>query len=163
MGEQWKNLGRAMASAREAQGLTQVEVAKRLGVTRTPIQAIERGTGFKKVTSTIRSYATLLGWTPDSPDRILRGEQPALVAPPFAREAATTPGLPMVVQDELERDAVVVATEVIQLPDGTSVTVIAKGLSQNPTPEERQRNLQTWRRLQSALREVSYSEDRDSA
>jgi transcriptional regulator with XRE-family HTH domain len=153
-----------MAAARKRQHLTQVEVADRLGVTRTPIQAIERGAGFNRVTGTIRAYAQLVGWTADSPERVLRGEEPVLAA---AGQSATPPTpaaavLPMTVQEELERDAPLVDTEVIQLPDGTSVTVIAKGASKNPTPEERQRNLEVWRRVQTALREISYPTGRDT-
>lgn len=150
-----------MAVARKQQHLTQVEVADRLGVTRTPIQAIERGTTFNRVTGTIRAYAQLLGWTPDSPERVLRGEEPVQSSAGQTASAATA-GLPMTVQEELERDAPLVDTEVIQLPDGTSVTVIAKGASKNPTPEERQRNLEAWRRVQTALREITYTASRDT-
>lgn len=154
-----------MAVARKRKNLTQVEVADRLGVTRTPIQAIERGAGFNKVTGTIRAYAQLVGWTADSPELVLRGEEPRLAEEGQGSTSAALPaaaGLPMTVQEELERDAPLVDTEVIHLPDGTSVTVIAKGASKNPTPEERQRNLEAWRRVQTALREISYPTGRDT-
>lgn len=154
-------LGKAMADAREAMNLTQVEVADRLGVTRTPIQAIERGGGFKKVTGTIRAYARLVGWTPESPDRILRGEEPIPAESAVDRPAAE--GLPMTVQEELERDGAVVDTAVVHLPDGTAVTVIVKGASKSPTPEERQRHLEAWRRVQPMLQELSYPTERDTA
>lgn len=161
MGDQWQTLGRVMATERKRQHLTQVEVADRLGVTRTPIQAIERGAGFNKITGTIRAYAQLLGWTADSPERIQRGEEPQQASAGSPVPAAST-GLPMTVQEELERDAPLVDTEVIHLPDGTSVTVIAKGASKNPTPEERQRNLEAWRLVQTALREISYRAGRNT-
>lgn len=56
--------------------LTQVEVAERLGVTRTPVQSIERGDTRKKITGTMRSYARLVGWTDDSVDSVLAGGEP---------------------------------------------------------------------------------------
>ncbi|MFD4912782.1 helix-turn-helix domain-containing protein [Streptomyces virginiae] len=167
MDQDWKKLGEALKAARLARKpkLTQVQVAAELNVSRPTIQNIERGVGLTKVTQTLRAYAQLLGWTPESPGQILAGGEPTAAAHD-ADSAVARPlgeGLPMTVQDELEREGAVVDTAVVQLPDGTSVTVIVKGASKNPTPEERQRNLDAWRRVQPMLRELDYRTERDSA
>lgn len=168
MDQDWKKLGEALKAARLARTpkLTQVQAAAALNVSRPTIQNIERGVGLTKVTQTLRAYAQLLGWTPESPAQILAGGEPTDavardVEPEPARSLAE--GLPMTVQDELEREGALVETAVIQLPDGTSVTVIVKGASKNPTPEERQRHLEAWRRVQPMLRELDYPSGRDSA
>src|SRR5438105_4190259 len=96
----WERLGNAFAEARKAAGLTQVDVAKRLSVTRTPIQAIERGrqpnnNPYIKVTATMRAYARLIGWTEDSPARILHGEEPEPATHPAPVQASDQqPDLP---------------------------------------------------------------------
>jgi DNA-binding XRE family transcriptional regulator len=43
MERDWERLGRAFAKARTAAGLTQEQAAEQLHVSRTPVQAIERG------------------------------------------------------------------------------------------------------------------------
>jgi transcriptional regulator with XRE-family HTH domain len=144
--------------------LTQTDVADRLGVSRATVQNIEQGKGFKRVSGAIRAYATLVGWTAESPEQILAGGDPVIDDP--ALRPAIPPsakGLPLTVQDELERDGAVVDTAVVHLPDGTAVTVIVKGASQSPTPEERRRHLEAWRRVQPMLRELSYPSERDTA
>src|SRR5437868_7984019 len=106
----WERLGREFAAAREAAGLTQVEAGKRIDVSRTPIQAIERGrqsngSPFTKVTGTMRAYARLIGWTEDSPARILGGEGPEPATQPVSRSADSEAGphsdLPPAVDREL--------------------------------------------------------------
>ncbi|MFI5985119.1 helix-turn-helix transcriptional regulator [Streptomyces sp. NPDC051555] len=167
MDQDWKKLGEALKAARLARKpkLTQVQVAAELNVSRPTIQNIERGVGLAKVTQTLRAYAQLLGWTPESPAQILAGGEPTDATRGTESEPGRPlgDGLPMTVQDELEREGAVVDTAVIQLPDGTSVTVIVKGASKVPTPEERQRHLEAWRRVQPMLRELSFPTDRDSA
>jgi transcriptional regulator with XRE-family HTH domain len=168
MDQDWGRLGEALKAARAARTpkLRQEDVAASLGISRATLQKIERGDGFAKVTHTIRAYARLVGWTSDSPERVLAGDDPQPAGGVSAEPEAARPlgeGLPMTVQDELERKAAVVDTEVIQLPDGTHVTVIVKGASKNPSPEERANNLRAWRRVQGALRELSYPTGDDSA
>lgn len=167
MDQDWKKLGEALKAARLARKpkLTQVDAAAALNVSRPTIQNIERGVGATRVTPTIRAFAQLVGMTPDSPDRILAGGDPLPAASPtpHVAERPLAEGLPMTVQDELEREGAVVDTAVIQLPDGTSVTVIVKGASKTPTPEERQRHLEAWRRVQPMLRELTYPSEPDSA
>lgn len=167
MDQDWVRLGEALKAARVATRpkLTQTDVAEQLGISRATVQNIEQGKGFKRVSGTIRAYAALLGWTAESPEQILAGGEPTLDDPGLrpAVPPSVAKGLPLTVQDELERDGAVVDTAVVHLPDGTAVTVIMKGASKSPTPEERQRHLEAWRRVQPMLRELDYPSDRDSA
>ncbi|MFF5778104.1 helix-turn-helix domain-containing protein [Streptomyces virginiae] len=167
MDQDWVRLGEALKAARVATRpkLTQTDVAERLGVSRATVQNIEQGKGFKRVSGAIRAYGTLVGWTAESPEQILAGGEPTPDDPSQRPNLppAVAKGLPLTVQDELERDGAVVDTAVVHLPDGTAVTVIVKGASQSPTPEERQRHLEAWRRVQPMLRELSYPSDRDTA
>ncbi|MFF3619989.1 helix-turn-helix transcriptional regulator [Streptomyces sp. NPDC002467] len=167
MDRDWVRLGEALKAARLAlrPKPTQEDVAQSLGVSRATVQNIEQGKPLTRVNATIRAYAQLVGWTSDSPEQVLAGGAPvkAGVAPAEPAGRPEAEGLPLTVQEELEREGAVVDTAVVQLPDGTSVTVIVKGASKTPTPEERQRNLEAWRRVQPMLRELSYPTDRDSA
>jgi len=168
MDQDWKKLGEALKAARLARKpkLSQIAVAEALDVSRPTVQKMESGAGLTRVTPTLRAYAQLLGWTPESPARVLAGGEPQTEAGRDVELEAGRPlgeGLPMTVQDELEREGAVVDTAVIQLPDGTSVTVIVKGASKTPTPEERQRHLEAWRRVQPMLRELTYPSERDGA
>lgn len=72
----WKRLGWEFARAREAADLTQVEAAERIGVSRPTIQSIERGGPFKRITSTMRTYAQLVGWAEGSIEAVLAGGSP---------------------------------------------------------------------------------------
>ncbi|MFK0179022.1 helix-turn-helix domain-containing protein [Streptomyces xanthochromogenes] len=160
MDQDWAALGEALKAAREAcrPRVRQEDVAAALNISRATVQNIERGQEFKKVSSTIRAYARFLGWTPESPEQVLAGGEPtpADETPAPQRSASRTDdaGLPMAVQDELDRDGALVDTAVIPLGDGTNMVVIVKGGSKNPSPEERQRHLEAWRRAQAHLKEL---------
>jgi Uncharacterized protein conserved in bacteria len=169
----WARLGRTFAAAREAAGLTQVEVAERIGVTRSPIQSIERGgvrnTPYKKVSSTMRSYARLLGWTSDSPDHILRGGEPSLlhVEPaatpvPEAGAVPETGRLPLRIVDELSDDGALLDTAVIPLSADASMVIVVKGRV-DASPQEIRAALEAWRRAQPRLRELSIGQNRPPA
>lgn len=163
----WVRLGEALKAARLSlrPKPTQADVAQSLGVSRATVQNIEQGKSLTRINATIRTYAQLVGWTADSPERVLKGGSPVFAGSQTVEPAPRTEleGLPLTVQEELEREGALVETAVVQLPDGTSVTVIVKGASKNPTPEERQRNLEAWRRVQPMLRELDYPAGRDSA
>ncbi|MGW3196236.1 helix-turn-helix domain-containing protein [Streptomyces sp. NPDC001118] len=155
----WERLGEAFAEARKAATLTQVEVAERLSVTRTPIQAIERGrqangSPFTKVTATMRAYARLLGWTENSPTRILRGEEPepaTQVVPGSSSEPSSD--LPPAVDREL-RSGKTLDHAVVNLgsetDDDSRLIVVLKG-SEDMTEEEIDKLWQKWRRTRRQL------------
>lgn len=155
----WERLGNAFAEARKAADLTQVEVAERLSVTRTPIQAIERGrqangSPFTKVTATMRAYARLIGWTEDSPTRILQGQAPEPATHPVsAADISSTSDLPPAVDREL-RSGQTLDHAVVDLGtdanDDTRIIVILKG-AENMTEEEIDRAWERWRRTRRQL------------
>src|SRR3954454_21979062 len=107
MERDWERLGRAFAKARTAAGLTQEQAAEQLHVSRTPVQAIERGRqpngkAFAKVTATMRAYVRLVGWTEQSPDRILDGQEPEPATQPVSAPAESPKSdLPPAVDREL--------------------------------------------------------------
>ncbi|TMU98053.1 helix-turn-helix transcriptional regulator [Streptomyces sp. DASNCL29] len=78
MERDWARLGRALAEAREERALKQEEVADQLDIGRSTLQAIEHGRPRAKVTPTIRAYARLVGWTDESPERVLVGGTPTM-------------------------------------------------------------------------------------
>jgi DNA-binding XRE family transcriptional regulator len=154
----WEQLGRSFAAARETAGLTQVQAAEALGVTRTPIQAIERGRQsngqpFTKVTGTMRAYARLVGWTETSPARILNGEQPEPATQPVS---SGTSDLPPAVDRELRSGRTLDHT-VVHLGDGedddTRLIVVLKG-AEGISDEELDKLWRQWRRTRRHLQAI---------
>lgn len=160
MDQDWTALGEALRDARMAlrPKVRQDDVAAALNISRSTVADIEGGQKFSKVTGSIRAYAQFLNWTFDSPERVLAGGEPVTVSAdqPTLRPAARSEdtSLPMAVQDELDRDGALVDTAVIPLGDGTNMVVIVKGSKENPTPAERKRHLEAWRRAQPHLKEL---------
>ncbi|MFI2349767.1 helix-turn-helix domain-containing protein [Streptomyces sp. NPDC019443] len=157
----WDRLGAALQAARQemAPKLTQDELAVELGVGRSVIQNIERGQAFKKPTPTIRNFARRVGWTDDSVDRVLAGGDPQLtdgVQESAAQQLPAGPALPTRIEHELKSEGELVDTVVIPLGDGASAVVVVKN-PPDATPEQRQRNLDAWLRMQAQLRELDYS------
>lgn len=169
MERDWERLGRAFAQARTAAGLTQVEVAEQLHVSRTPIQAIERGRqpngkAFAKVTSTMRAYARIVGWTEDSPGRIADGGEPEM-APAGQAEPEPEPDrpdLPESVDREL-RDGPTRDTAVIHLnpddeDDDTRIILVLKG-GESLSNEELDRRWQQWRKGRRSVQSLASDPD----
>jgi len=158
----WERLGHAFAEARKSINLTQVEVAERLSVTRTPVQAIERGkqpngAPFSKITGTMRAYARLLGWTEDSPARILRGEEPEPATQPVSQQSGDAgSGLPPAVDREL-RSGKTLDHAVVNLggedDDDTRLIVLLKG-SEDLSEEELDELWLKWRRMRRQLHAI---------
>lgn len=163
MQRDWKRLGQAFATARRAAQLTQVQVADQLSVTRTPIQAIERGhiqgKPFTRVSGTMRGYARLLGWTDDSIDAVLAGGEPATL-----KKSEAAPGgpaemsdLPLAILDQLKGDGPLLDATVIPLPTTRSdvhMTIVVRG-EPDASPEEIRNALLAWRRTQRHLQDLA--------
>lgn len=161
----WERLGEAFAEARTEHGLTQVEVAERLSVTRTPIQAIERGrqangSAFTKVTATMRAYARLVGWTEGSPDRILNGQEPEPATQPVSQAAETKYDLPPAIDLELRSGETLDSTVVHLGPeeDDTRIIVVLKG-AEDLSEDELERLWRDWRRTRRRLQGMSSDND----
>lgn len=161
----WERLGEAFAEARKAADLTQVEVAERLSVTRTPIQAIERGrqangSPFTRVTATMRSYARLVGWTEDSPARILEGQEPEPATQSVSVPPETRSDLPPAIDMEL-RSGKTLDSTVVHLgseEEDTRIIVVLKG-SENLSEEELEKLWHDWRRTRRQLQGMSSDSD----
>ncbi|NUQ95324.1 MAG: transcriptional regulator [Streptomyces sp.] len=75
--EAWATLGRALTRARQAQGLTQDELAKHAGVSTASVQSAEAGKVPKaRMPYTVPAIATALGWSPGSVEAVLAGAEP---------------------------------------------------------------------------------------
>lgn len=157
----WQHLGREFAAARKAAGLSQVQAADQLRVTRSPIQAIERGRQpngrpFNKVTSTMRAYARLIGWTEDSPEQILDGGQPEPAPEPPPVVEPPKSDLPPAIELEL-RSGKTLDSSVIHLgseDDDTRVIVVLKG-AEDISDEELDRRWQQWRKARRHLQGIA--------
>ena len=168
----WKRLGRAFAAQREAAGYTQVTAAEALGVSRSPVQAIERGRqsngqNFTKVTQTMRAYAQLIGWTADSPARVLNGEEPEPATQPVSGAVGeSTSDLPPAVDRELRSGRTLDHT-VVNLgtndDDDTRIIVVLKG-ADDMTEEELDEAWRQWRKTRRRLQAIPGESDtsRDS-
>jgi transcriptional regulator with XRE-family HTH domain len=163
----WEHLGRRFAAAREAAGLTQVQAAEALGVSRTPIQAVERGRQsngqpFTKVTGTMRAYARLVGWTEASPARILNGQEPEPATSPVPAEGDSPKSdLPPAVDRELRSGKTLDHTVVhlgTQNDDDTRIIVVLKG-AEDISEEELDRLWQQWRRTRRHLQAIPGESD----
>lgn len=163
----WKRLGHALAAARKEAGLTQVDVAERLSVTRTPVQAIERGIQpngkpFAKVSPTMRAYARLVGWTEDSPELILQGQEPEPATQPVPEPADPKSDLPPAVDRELRKgrtlDHAVVHLSGEDDDDDVRLVVILKG-AEGMSEEEIDRRYEQWRRARRQLQAIPGESD----
>ena len=161
----WERLGRTFAAARRDKGLTQQEAADALSVSRAPIQAIERGrqsngSDFTKVTRTMRDYARLVGWTTDSPTRILGGQEPEPDNQPVsARASEPKSDLPPAIDHELRSGRTLDSTVVHLGPedDDTRIIVVLKG-AENITEEELEKLWHDWRRTRRHLQGIASPE-----
>lgn len=162
----WERLGHAFAEARKAADLTQVQVAERLSVTRTPVQAIERGrqpngTPFSKITGTMRAYARLVGWTEDSPARILRGEEPEPATQPVSpQDSERRSDLPPEIDLELRSGKTLGSTVVHLGPeeDDTRIIVVLKG-AEDLSEDELDKLWLQWRRTRRHLQAIPGESD----
>lgn len=167
MERDWRRLGRALAEAREAIGLTQADVAAQLRVSLNPVQTIERGAS-KRVTSTMRAYAHLVGWTPESVEKVLESGKPerrpdAGTTPP-ASVAEFPTDLPLRIVKEL-REGPLLETTVIDLGEpGKSgrAIVVVRGNPQT-SPEQVAEDLKEWARRDLKLRGIPLPENNDGA
>jgi DNA-binding XRE family transcriptional regulator len=162
----WESLGKAYAEARKAANLTQTDVAEQLQVSRTTIQAIERGalpkgSPFTKVTATMRAYARILGWTEASPSRIIDGGEPE-PADPTATAAPDEPqsDLPPAIAHELRSGKHLDSTVVHLGPesDDTRIIVVLRG-AESLSEDELDDLLTKWRKTRRQLQALPGESD----
>ncbi len=147
-GEPWSEIGPTsagkLAAARKRTGRTQVDVADAIKVTRTPIQAIERGGPFDRVTGTIREYARLVGWAEGAVEAVLDGGTPTPVGEATAAPRTLADDLPLRIVEEIG-DGPLLDTDVIELPsDGSGARMIVV-VRATRTPRRRRSGGTYWR------------------
>lgn len=156
MTRNWDRLGLAIKARREELGLTtQQALADAAGVTRQTVQSLESGKQRTRMPATIAPIEKALGWEPGTAARILAGDDPSSqngVTPRLAE------GMPVRVVQELSSGEVV-DTEVVELSIPGSPFKLVGILKQDApaadvSPEEMQRVLQEWSRLQRAMRQI---------
>ncbi|MFB7776864.1 helix-turn-helix domain-containing protein [Streptomyces bauhiniae] len=82
MDQDFARLGAELKAARlrRRPRITQPEAADALGVGRSTVQKMESPRVSQVTTTTVRAYARLLGWTEESVDRVLAGDDPTAAA-----------------------------------------------------------------------------------
>jgi transcriptional regulator with XRE-family HTH domain len=173
MDRDWARLASRLARARKAAGLTQEAAWEALGVRRSTLQRMENPkTTYAKVQLVHRAAARLYGWTEDSIDRVLDGQDPILAdgtsAAPISRASALdelTAGLsPRAV--EALRGGSTLDTDVVSLsasddPDGEVVLIAKSGTWEALSPERRRHFMKRWAELQLEARRI-FSEGESS-
>lgn len=78
----WKRVAERVRTRRDDElGLTQEQLAARAEVGTATIRLIETAGRKRYNRSTLRQVSQALGWTPDSIDRVARGDEPLLTEP----------------------------------------------------------------------------------
>lgn len=150
MDEGWKRVGSAVRDARNRQGLTQRELAKRIDASESAIRAIERGQPFNKVTGTLRAVERVLGWGEGSIEAVRDGGEPApAVATDLPPPAGSLDGLPYRIAEALAAGTAL-DTRLKSIGPGGEIVVIVKG-REGATPEELRAILREWERQEGHL------------
>lgn len=158
MDRDWARLGSALQNARQATEppLRQEDVAKRLGVSRTTVQNIERGKVYARVQPVHREYGRLVGWSTGSVDRVLAGGDPVMREGQDEGDFVPMPAslksgdLPARVVHELERDGQLIEATVIRLTPDATLTAVVRGRP-DASPEEIRRSVRAWLEAQERI------------
>lgn len=165
---QWAKLGAAIRAAREARGLSQVDLAERAGISEGSVQNLEKGEPRSRMPQSLAKVEPHIGWAAGSGLAILRGGEPTPAPVTHEASANLSAGkdrlrkkLPLRIVDELESDDPLLDSTVIQLPgvDGARMTVVVHGRP-DATPEQIQEALLAWRKAERQLHRLP-DEDED--
>lgn len=139
--------------------LRQEDVATRIGVSLNPVQTIERGSS-KRVTTTIRAYASLVRWAPGSVEAVLDGGEPTVEEPAAPDSASLPSDLPLRIVQELREGPLLEATVIDLGEPGSSgrAIVIVRG-QPDATQEQVVADLKAWARKDLKLRNIRPPED----
>lgn len=165
MSKDWARLGAAVTSARRTAGMSQQELAERIGTGRSSVQSIERGHEFAKITGTMRSVARELGWADGSIESVLAGGDPVPAdTAPTPPSAGTGQDLPLRIVQELSEGQLLDTTVLDLTPAGSSarMIVVVKGRP-DASPEEIRRDLLAWRKMQRRLQNIGDEEEPPAA
>jgi DNA-binding XRE family transcriptional regulator len=160
MNRDWARLGQQLAAGRERLGLTQEQAAARLEIAKSTIGFIETGKPRKKVTSTIRAYAELVGWDRGSVNVVLDGgdpsppsapEEPVEPRPAVSPDAEPVKDLSLNARQALREGPLLYERVVTMETAGGAVrtTIVVRG-EQDATEEEMLAALEEWRERERA-------------
>lgn len=147
MEQNWKAVAEAIRASRMAHGMTQEELAFKVGVSRVTIQSLESGSPRTRVSSALLEVARTLGWPNGRVEELLSGSYSTLPERPV--ESAD---LPLRISEELGQGRTYDA-QVVDLPgeSGARMIVVVKG-DADATPEQIQEALLEWRRMAKQMR-----------
>jgi transcriptional regulator with XRE-family HTH domain len=161
MEQDWKRLAGAIRQAREAAGMTQIDLAGRADIASGSVQNLESGRERSRIPQSLAKVEQALGWEPGSGVAILRGtvSRPRRIGEEPAEDPPRSPsGLPLRVIDELE-DGPLLDSTVLDLGDdsGARMIVVVRG-KPGASPEEIHEALQAWRRMERRMQQPPESE-----
>ncbi|GAA2485154.1 hypothetical protein GCM10010406_21760 [Streptomyces thermolineatus] len=171
MSQDWARLGSAVRARRDELHMTQVDLAKKAGVSEGTVQNIESGRAYSRRPPSLPRIESSLGWAPGSVSSILSGgsptpsEQPAAEAPKKP-SASYAEGMPLRVMQELS-DGQVLDTEVLDLTvpgsDTRMIVVLKRDKAKDVDPDQLRAELEEWSRLQRKLRGLASGPDKSDA
>lgn len=132
MATKWTRLGEKLKTARIALGKEQQQIAAEIGIGRVAVGNIEKGR-VSKLTPSIRSYAQIVGWTEDSPERVLADGEPVLrkdgQPAPAGETLGAAPDLAVDVREALRRGPLLKSQVVeVETPTGKVLaTIVLRG------------------------------------
>lgn len=156
MSRDWQRLADSIEAAREARGMTQVQLAEAASVSESTIQNLESGKDRSRLPHSLPKIERALGWKEGSGRVILDGGSPAQAIDQNATEdiAAADVGtgeLPLRIVHALSADAgpLLDATVVDLTPLGSDarMIVVVKG-KPDASPEQIRKDLLAWERAQ---------------
>lgn len=155
MERDWARLGAALQAARKARGTNQIDLGERIGISRSAIQNIERG-NVKKITPSLRAYATEVGWARGSLEAVLDGGEPELVAPPEPDPPSgdRAADLPLRIVRELGEGDLLDSTVIPLSDEGDGRMVIVVRGKPEASPEQIKQALLLWEQRERQLRGV---------
>lgn len=161
MEQDWKRLADAIRQAREAAGMTQVDLAERASIAEGSVQNLESGRERSRIPQSLTKVEQALGWAPGSGVAILRGtaSQPLKAEEePAKSRPRSRSDLPLRVVDELE-DGPLLDSTVLHLGDdsGARMIVVVRG-KPDASPEEIHEALLAWRRMERRIQQPSDGE-----
>lgn len=77
----WADVGYQLTTRMAELGMTQGDLCDKTGLSRTTVRPFMNGTGKQVRDSTRAQISLAVGWTMDSIDRILQGQQPEMAGP----------------------------------------------------------------------------------
>lgn len=151
MEQNWKAVADAIRASRLSHGMTQEELALKVGVSRVTIQSLESGGPRARVSSALLKVARTLGWPSGRVEDLLAGDNSS---PPVKRGAPEGTDLPLRIAEELGQGRTYDA-QVVDLPgeSGARMIVVVKG-DVDATPEQIQEALLEWRRMARKMQQA---------